>query len=100
MSAAKRTAEWPPAVAHIKVIQRGDGSRWHYRGAPAAIIGAGLLNPEEVPGHVKCPNKGYYLGSHQEQLFTVCRIGDDVAITLLANGTTIGKLIPLAFEVE
>ena len=86
--------QWPPDIPHRSTIKRGNGARWHFRGSADAFKSVGLLLPEEIPGDPECKRQGYYFGWHNGVPISATRLGHDVALTLLAEGSSIIKLVP------
>lgn len=81
-----------------RTIKRGNGSRWHFRGPADAFKSSGLLLPEKIPGDPECKWRGYYYGWHNGFRVSATRLGGDIALTLLAEGSSIIKLLPLKLE--
>ncbi len=69
--------EWPPHVAHNPAIEIGDGSRWHYRATGEALLLAGILDEDEIPGNPACKFRSCVMSWHEEVLFVAARLGKD-----------------------
>lgn len=91
-------AEWPPRVAHDATIERGNGSRWHYLANGQALLLAGLLDADEIPGNPACKCKWRTSGWTDGIPWQATRLGNNVALTLLAQHAAIICCPPLNFK--
>jgi len=90
--------DYPPNVAHNKAVQRGNGDRWHYLAAADVMVLEGLLDEDEVPGSPACKYKWRTSGWKSDKIaFQAIRLGDKVALTLLAANVNLIRCPPLRF---
>jgi hypothetical protein len=90
--------DWPPSLDHQTEIKLGDGSRWHFLGSADAILRAGLLDANEIPGNPACKYSWRVLGWRDVGCFQAVRLGNSIAVTVLDAGkgqTSIIRCVPL-----
>jgi hypothetical protein len=90
--------DWPPHVGHNPAIQIGDGSRWHYKGTAEALLLAGVLDANQIPGNPACKGRSYCMGWHEEIAFIATCLGKHIAVTLLGKGASMMRCVPLKFK--
>ena len=86
--AAEVDADWPPKLDHQTEIELGNGERFHFLGSGDALLRAGVLDADEIPGNPACKYRWRTLSAHDGKWAQAVRLGDAIAVTVLDGETT------------